>query len=164
MPLSFIASFATSKEDYGLTPLLAKNKPIKKVIAKTAKPVERFIATISEGVIPSKLTSIDRCNAKIETNPSTSNMLRREIALCDRVLLDLIRLTVAKVILVKASTAIANIGTILNLCPRSVTTDKITTPESGTDKNISIHPVGRATPCFPSFPTISAISSDPRTQ
>ena len=73
----------------------------------TAEPREAFIITISVSVIPSNDTSIERCNAKMETKASAKDMFRNVINFADVLFRDLIKFTVARVILVKAYAAIA---------------------------------------------------------
>ena len=73
----------------------------------TALPVHAFIIVISAFVIPSKVTSIERCREKIETKASAKDIFRSAIICPDALCRDLIRLIVANVIFVKAYVAMA---------------------------------------------------------
>ena len=68
--------------------------------------------TISVSVIPSNDTSIERCNANIETKASAKDMFRSVISVADVLRRAFMNFIVASVILVKAYAAIAIITII----------------------------------------------------
>ena len=103
-----------------------------------------FIITISVSLIPSNDTSIERCNANIETNASAKDMFRNAMSVADVLRRAFMNFMVASVILVKAYAAIAIITIICRSCPLSRTTESITVPASGMDSSINIHPVNLA--------------------
>ena len=123
---------------------LTRFNPSRKTITHTAEPREAFIITISVSVIPSKDTSIERCNANIETKASAKDMFRSVISVADVLRRTFMNFIVASVILVKAYAAIAIITIICRSCPLSRNTESITVPASGMDSSINIHPVNLA--------------------
>ena len=84
-----------------------KLRPSRKTIMHTAGPRAAFIITISASVTPLKVTSIERCNAKMETKASANEMFSSVMSLADVLFRAFINLIVASVILVKAYAAIA---------------------------------------------------------
>ena len=116
----------------------------------TAEPSVAFIITISASVIPSNDTSIERCNANIDTKASAKDMFRSVISVADVLRRAFMSFIVASVIFVKAYTAIAIITIICSLSPLSRTTESITIPASGMDNSINIQPVNFVTKrsCF----------------
>ena len=126
---------------------LTRFNPSRKTITHTAEPRVAFIITISVSVIPSKDTSIERCNANIETKASANDMFRSAISVADVLRRAFMSFIVASVILVKAYAAIAIITIICRSCPLSRNTESITVPESGMDSSINIHPVNLAMKC-----------------
>ena len=71
-----------------------------------------FIITISVSVIPSNDTSIERCNANIETKASAKDMFRSVIRVADELRRAFMSFIVASVILVKVYAANAIITII----------------------------------------------------
>ena len=82
--------------------LLIRFIPSRKTIIHTADPVRIFMIRISVSVIPSKDTSIERCNEKIDTEAVAKDMFLKVRVFSDGQRLDFISLTVAKVIFIKA--------------------------------------------------------------
>ena len=82
--------------------LVTRLSPKRNTMMHTALPVHAFIMVISAFVIPSKVTSIERCREKIETKASAKDIFRSAIICPDALCRDLIRLIVANVIFVKA--------------------------------------------------------------
>ncbi len=78
----------------------------------TAEPRVAFIINISVSVIPSKDTSIERCNANMETKASAKDIFRNVMSAPDVLRRDFTRLIVAIVILAKAYAAMAIITII----------------------------------------------------
>ena len=68
----------------------------------TREPREAFIITISVSLIPSNDTSIERCNANIETKASANDMFRNIRSIADLLRRAFMNLIIASVILVKA--------------------------------------------------------------
>ena len=95
----FFACFKDLKSRFLSVTRLSPNK---NTIMHTALPVHTFMIVISALVIPSKLTSIERCKEKIETKASAEEMFLRVISFADALCRDLISLIVARVIFVKA--------------------------------------------------------------
>ena len=75
--------------------------PSKKTIIQIADPKTAFIIRISSAAIPGKETSIDRCNANIETQLSASEILRKAMSFAELPFLNRTRFMIANVILVK---------------------------------------------------------------
>lgn len=82
--------------------LMVKLIPSRNTITHTAEPSAAFIICISLSVIPSKDVSIDRCNAKIDTNASAKDIFRSVMRVADVLCRNLTRLIVARVIFVNA--------------------------------------------------------------
>ena len=57
--------------------------PSRMIIMHTAEPRVAFIITISVSVIPLNDTSIERCNAKIETKASAKDIFRSVMSVAD---------------------------------------------------------------------------------
>ena len=91
---------------------LTRFNPSKKTITHTAEPRVAFIITISVSVIPSNDTSIERCNANIETKASAKDMFRSVIRVADELRRAFMSFIVASVILVKVYAANAIITII----------------------------------------------------
>ena len=102
-----------------------------------------FIMRISPSVIPGKETSIDRCNANIETQLSASEILRKAMSFTELPFFNRTRFMIAKVIFVKVYAAMVIITIICMTLPLSRTTDRMTVPTSGRESSISIAPVKR---------------------
>ena len=77
---------------------LTRFNPSKKTITHTAEPRVAFIITISVSVIPSNDTSIERCNANIETKASAKDMFRSVIRVADELRRAFMSFIVASVI------------------------------------------------------------------
>ena len=81
---------------------LTRFNPSKKTITHTAEPRLAFIITISVSLIPSNDTSIERCNANIETKASAKDIFRSVISVTDVLRRAFMSFIVASVIFVKA--------------------------------------------------------------
>ena len=77
-------------------------KPSRKTITHMAEPRTAFIITISVSSMPSNDTSMERCNAKMDTNASEKDIFRKLMNAHDVLRRDFIRLIVAIVIFAKA--------------------------------------------------------------
>ena len=110
----------------------------------TELPKHAFIIKISELLIPSNDTSIERCNANIETSESANEIFLRTTSVSDAFLRAFIRLIIANTIFVNVYAAMAIITIICRSCPLSRNTESITVPASGIDSSINIHPVNLA--------------------
>ena len=109
----------------------------------TAEPVATFIMRIPVSVIPSKDTSIDRCNEKIETKAFTKEIFRKATIFADLLFRACIHLMIAREILVNVYVAIASIAINGNTVPLSFTKESMTVPTREMDSTINIAPVNR---------------------
>ena len=113
---SLVSRDITKSNLYGILCFLSRTRfnPSKNTTTHTAEPRVAFIITISVSVIPSNDTSIERCNANIDTKASAKDMFRSVMSIVEVLRRDFIRLIVASVILVKAYVAMAIITIIWN--------------------------------------------------
>ena len=81
---------------------LMRLNPKRKTMMHTPKPVAAFIMRISISDIPSKDTTIDLCNVKMDTKASAKDTFRSANILGNEHFLTFIQFIVASVIFVKA--------------------------------------------------------------
>lgn len=91
--------------------------PSIKTIIEITEPKTAFMMRISPSAIPGKETSIDRCNANIETQLSASERLRKAMSFEEFPFLRRARFMIEKVIFVKVYAAIVIITIICMTLP-----------------------------------------------